>query len=236
MINGKKVLGVIPARGGSKGVPRKNIRIVGDKPLIAWTIEEAKKSRYLDRLIVSSEDAEIIRMSEQWGCEAPFERPAALATDNISGVDPVLHSLQELPGYDYVVLLQPTSPLRSVEDIDGCIDKCISTNAKSCVSVTEPENNPYWMYLLGAEGKMKPLIETEDLVLRRQDLPKVYALNGAVYVAENEWLMRERSFLAGEPLGYEMPQERSLDIDTELDLKVFEALVATRETLYSKHN
>jgi len=229
LIRGKKVLGIIPARGGSKGVPRKNIREVAGKPLIAWTIEEAQKSRYIDRLILSSEDQEIIRVAGQWGCEAPFVRPTELSADDTPGIDPVLHALQELPDYDYIVLLQPTSPLRSVEDIDGCIEKGISSNSKSCVSVTEPEKNPYWMYLLDAEGKMRPFVDNEELVLRRQDLPKVYALNGAVYVAEKEWLRQERSFLTRETLGYEMPQERSLDIDTELDLKVFEALIASRE-------
>ncbi len=199
-------------------MPRKNIREVGGKPLIAWTIEETKKSKYIDRLILSSEDYEIIQVAKEWGCDVPFVRPAELARDDTPGVEPVLHALRQLPGYDYVVLLQPTSLLRSVQDIDGCIEKCISTNSKSCVSVTEPEKSPYWMYKFDEGGKLCPLLgAANELVTRRQDLPKVYALNGAVFVAEREWLIQERAFLTKETLGYEMPHERSMDIDTELD-------------------
>ncbi|MEH2097772.1 acylneuraminate cytidylyltransferase family protein, partial [Nostoc sp.] len=121
MIHGKKVLAIIPARGGSKAVPRKNIREIGGKPLIAWTIEEAKKSQYIDRLILSSEDDEIISIAQKWGCEIAFKRPVELAQDDTPGIAPVLHALNQLPIYDYVVLLQPTSPLRQVIDIDGCI-------------------------------------------------------------------------------------------------------------------
>ena len=121
MIEGKKVLAVIPARGGSNGVPRKNIIDVGGKPLIAWTIEEARKSKYIDRLILSSDDREIIEIAKRWGCEVPFEQPAEMARDGTPGIAPVLHAIEMLPDYDYVVLLQPTSPLRQVEDVDGCI-------------------------------------------------------------------------------------------------------------------
>jgi len=229
MIAGKKVLGVIPARGGSKGVPRKNIREVGGKPLIAWTIEESKKSKYIDRLILSSEDEEIIRVARERGCDVPFVRPAELARDDTPGVEPVLHALRELPGYDYVVLLQPTSPLRSVEDIDACIEKCIKMKLKTCVSVTESDKSPYWMYLLDNEGKMQPFVKTPTLITRRQDLPKVYALNGAVYVAERKYLFEERSFLTEETMGYVMSPERSLDLDTEIDMKLFELMLGSKD-------
>lgn len=221
MIAGLRVLAVIAARGGSKGVPRKNVRLVGGKPLIAWTIGAARKSRYIDRLVVSSDDPEIIETAKAWGCEAPFVRPAELARDETPGVDPVLHALEELPGYGLVVLLQPTSPLRSVEDIDGCIDHCIAAGAKACVSVCEAEQSPYWMYSLGEGSRMSPLIEGASFA-RRQDLPAAYVLNGAVYVAGCEWLQRSRSFVTAETVAYVMPQERSLDIDTELDLKLME--------------
>lgn len=114
-------LAIIPARGGSKGVPRKNIRNLAGKPLIAWTIEEAKKSKYINRVILSSDDNEIIEIAKNYNCEVPFVRPKNIAEDNTPGIDPVLHAIKQCPGYDYVVLLQPTSPLRTVEDIDGCI-------------------------------------------------------------------------------------------------------------------
>ncbi len=220
MIDGKSVLAIIPARGGSKGVPRKNIREVAGKPLIAFTIEEAKKSKYIDRLILSSDDAEIIRVAQSWGCEAPFVRPAELAQDETPGIAPVLHAMEQLPEYDIVVLLQTTSPLRSVADIDGCIEQCITNRANACVSVTPAEQSPYWMYTMGKSGAMQPLIQTDQVFARRQDLPQAYILNGAVYVARCDWLRQSKTFLAAETLGFVMPAERSLDIDTELDLQI----------------
>lgn len=226
MIDGKTVLALIPARGGSKGVPRKNIRDVAGKPLIAWSIEAAKSSRYIDRLILSSDDPEIIAVAEALGCEVPFIRPRELAADATPGIDPVLHALKTLPEkYDYVVMLQPTSPLRSVDDIDGCIEQC-RNGARACVSVTEPEKSPYWMYFMDSAGKMRPVLPPPDKAVRRQDLPQVYALNGAVYVAETDWLKNTRKFVTSETTGYLMPQERSLDIDTEHDLKLVSYLLS----------
>lgn len=221
MIDNKTVLAIIPARGGSKGILRKNICDVAGKPLIAWTIEEARKSHYIDRLILSSEDAEIIRVAKEWGCEVPFIRPADLAQDDTPGIDPVLHAINVLPEqYDYVVLLQPTSPLRTVADIDGCIRKCIDAGASACVSVTEPDKNPYWMYNLSNEDHLLPLLPQPDIISRRQDLPKVYALNGAVYVAIISWLTTTKSFLSSDTVAYLMDKENSCDIDTEFDLKI----------------
>lgn len=220
MIDGQSVLAIIPARGGSKGVPRKNIREVAGKPLIAWTIEAAKKSKYIDRLILSSDDAEIIEVARQWGCEAPFVRPAELARDETPGIDPVLHALGELPAYEMTVLLQTTSPLRNVADIDGCIERCIAGKANTCVSVCEAEQSPYWMYTLNESGEMQALLPTGQSFARRQDLPKAYILNGAVYVAKSEWLRQHKTFVNDETIAFVMPQERSLDIDTELDLQI----------------
>lgn len=218
MIDGKTVLAIIPARGGSKGVPRKNIRELGGKPLIAWTIEEAKKSKYIDRLILSSDDQEIIEVAKSFGCEVPFVRPAELALDETPGIEPVLHAIEMLPGYDIVVLLQATSPFRKVEDIDGCIRHCMDSDATATVSVTEVEQNPYWMYTIDTAGKMAPLILKDTFYTRRQDLPAVYILNGAIYVARSEWLCKQKTFMAEKTLGFVMPQDRSTDIDTEFDL------------------
>ena len=205
MIEGKRILAVITARGASKGVPRKNIRVVAGKLLIAWTIESAKRSRYLDRVILSSEDTEIIAVAKKWGCDVPFIRPAALAQDETPGIDPVIDALNSLPEkYDFVVLLQPTSPLRTTEDLDRSIELCLKKNAPACVSVTEPEKSPYWMYTLNAEGRMHPLLENPDDYRRRQDLPRVYALNGAVFVADCHWLVRTQSFVTPETIAYEM--------------------------------
>ena len=129
MIEGLSVLGLIPARGGSKGVPRKNIRLVAGRPLLAWTIDAARASRYLDRLVLSTDDCEIGAVAIAAGCEVPFLRPPELARDDTPGIDPVLHALGQLPPFDIVVLLQPTSPLRLASDIDGCIERMLAARA-----------------------------------------------------------------------------------------------------------
>lgn len=228
MIDGKRVLAVIPARGGSKGVPRKNIRMVAGKPLIAWTIEEARKSVYIDRLILSSEDEEIIKVAGAWGCEAPFVRPPEMARDDTPGIEPVLHAINNLTGYDYVVLLQPTSPLRTVADIDGCIEACARDSVKACVSVAEPDKSPYWMFVLNEENKMRPLIKSGALITRRQDLSRVYALNGAVYVADCQWLTESKTFLSEETVAYPMKKKNSIDIDNELELSFCDFLLGKK--------
>ena len=230
MIQGKSVLAIIPARGGSKGIPRKNIRMLGGKPLIAWSIEEAKKSKYIDRFILSSEDDEIIKVAEEWGCEAPFVRPPELAKDDTPGIEPVLHALNTLKEkYDYVVLLQPTSPLRSVEDIDGCIYTCISSNAQSCVSVTEVDQHPYLMYTIDTLGNLNSFLDKKKECYCRQDHPVVFILNGAVYVAQTGWLQQNRTFLKNITKAYLMPRERSLDIDNIIDLKVADYFIKHKQ-------
>jgi CMP-N,N'-diacetyllegionaminic acid synthase len=222
----KKVLAIIPARGGSKGVPRKNIRLLAGKPLLAWTIDEAKKSKYIDRLILSSEDEEIIEIAREYGCEVPFKRPIELARDDTPGIEPVIHAINTLEEkYDFVVLLQPTSPLRTVEDIDGCIQQCVIAELPSCVSLTEAKQSPYWMYHLDDDMKLKSFVQNDEIMNRRQDLSKVYVLNGAVYVAESRFIIEHKSFLTEETAGYIMSEEHSMDIDTELDFSFCEWLI-----------
>lgn len=222
MIHDNTVLGVIPARGGSKGVPRKNIRMADGKPLIAWTIEEALKSEYIDRLVLSSEDPEIMEVSSRYGCDVPFQRPVELASDDTPGIDPVLYTLSHLPGYCYVVLLQPTSPLRSVADIDGCIECCEDKRATACVSVVKCRQHPYLMFSADRNFVLQSLVPNTGNFYRRQDYPDFFFLNGAVYVAQTKWLQSSRTFLSNETVGFEMPEERSLDIDTEEDFRRFE--------------
>ncbi|MEJ9212203.1 acylneuraminate cytidylyltransferase family protein [Bacillus smithii] len=229
MIHDKKVLAIIPARGGSKGIPRKNIKNLAGKPLIAWTIEEAKKSKYIDRLILTSEDKEIINVANEYGCEVPFVRPKELAQDDTPGVAPILHAIQEVPGFDYIVLLQPTSPLRLVKDIDGAIEKSEKNHGIACVSVCKTDKNPYWMYQLDSKDFMSPFINTDHFPVRRQDAPAIYQLNGAVYVSTVEELIKQRTFLQDKVLAYQMPSERSVDIDTIIDFKICEMLLKDRE-------
>ena len=225
MIRGNSVLGIIPARGGSKGIPRKNLVDLGGKPLIAWTIEAATASQTLDRLILSSEDDEIIATALEFGCEVPFVRPASLAQDETAGAEPVIHALDALEAtYSHVVLLQPTSPFRSVEDIDSCVKDCIESGAPACVSVTEAHAHPYLTYGLDEGRVLHPLVQPR-LVTRRQDLPPAYVLNGAVYVARAQWFRDTRTFLTEATLGHVMPAERSVDVDTQFDLRVARALL-----------
>ena len=231
MIKGKRVLAIIPARGGSKGIPRKNIKSFAGKPLIAWSIEEAKKSKYIDRVILTSEDDEIITSARKYGCEVPFIRPDKWAKDDTPGIMPVLHAIGMIPGFDYSVLLQPTSPLRTVNDIDGTLEMCIEANADSCVTVTEVTKSPLWMYYLSNRLTLRPVIKTNEKFLCRQKLPKAYALNGAVYVAKTEWLFQNKAFIGKDTIAYIMPKERSIDIDDEIDFFIAELMVLRKSNL-----
>tara|TARA_B110000483_G_scaffold35497_1_gene43350 strand:+ start:3113 stop:3808 length:696 start_codon:yes stop_codon:yes gene_type:complete len=214
-----RVLAVIPARGGSKGVSRKNVRLLAGKPLIVWTIEQAAQSRYIDTVLVSSEDEEICQVARQSGAEIPFVRPMELATDTAAGVDVLCHAVENSGGdYDYVVLLQPTSPLRESTDIDEAIERCVGKAATSVVSVAEATKSPYWMYQMQDGGELTPFVE--NAASNRQELPQSYALNGAVYVLEVPTLLANRKILDGQTLGYVMPAERSYDIDSETDFLI----------------
>lgn len=222
---GVRALGVIPARGGSKGVPGKNIRVVAGRPLIAYTIDAARGSKLLTHVIVSTEDRRISEVARAHGVEV-LDRPVELAADDTPGVLPVLHALERYPGYDYVVLLQPTSPLRSTDDIDGALRECIQARAPACVSVCESAEQPYWMYHLDAQRRMRSVLSDPARTgVRRQDLPPVYILNGAVYVARCDWLAVARAFVSAETRAYVMPAERSHDIDTDTDLLAAEQVL-----------
>lgn len=228
MIQGNRILAIIPARGGSKELPQKNILPLAGKPLIAWTIDAAYGSRYLDRTLVSSDSAEIAEIAAEYDGDVPFIRPAQLATDSSPIVDTLLHAVGEVGPYDYLVLLQPTSPLRTSMDIDRALELTINHQVRSCVSVSEVQKSPYWMYECTESQRLKPIITSAEVRTRRQDLPKVYVLNGAVYVTRTDWLQVERGFLNDDTLAYVMPQERSLDVDSELDLKLAELLIHNR--------
>ncbi len=225
MLKDKTILGVIAARGGSKGVPRKNIKLAGGKPLIAWVIQAALKSAHLDRLVLSSDDSHIIEIAERYGCETPFVRPDNLAQDDSLIRDVILHAMDQVTGYDHVMLIQPTSPLTQTEDIDGCIRQIINQRGKSLVTVTSPEKSPYWMFKTEKDNRLAPLMGWEYFDQRRQDLPETRIPTGAVYIAESKWFRENRSFYSPETLGYEIPYERCLDIDTELDFKLFEVMI-----------
>lgn len=220
----ERVLAVIPARGGSKGVIRKNVRQLGGKPLIAWTIEAALHAGFVDQVLVSTDDAEIAEVSQQYGADVPFMRDAKLAQDDSTTIDVVVDALQRCSGFDWVVLLQPTSPLRTATDIDKALALCIEKNAPSCVSVCLAESSPYWMFTLNDEHYLNPLLPATQAT-RRQDLPPVYSLNGAIYVAKVEWLLEHKKFVTPETVAYTMPVERSIDLDTELDFRQLQIIL-----------
>ncbi len=226
MIGRQRVLAVIPARGGSKGVPGKNIRRVQNRPLLAWTVEAALESRAIDRVVLSSDDEEIMAVARALGCEVPFRRPADLATDTATSIDVVLHALDALPGFDVVVLLQPTSPLRSAADIDAACARYPVGGGGSCVSVAPVEQSPYWMYRLRDDQSLDPLLPLSAEITRRQDLPPVFALNGAIYISDAASLRRSRTFITPQTVAHVMPLARSIDIDTEADFEAFCAIVS----------
>lgn len=229
----KKILAIIPARGGSKGIPRKNIKELNGKPLIAYTIEEAKKSKFIDSIVVSTEDQEIAEVSKKFGANIPYMRPLELAQDDTPTIDCIIHMLnwlKENKNYipDYVCLLQCTSPLRTFEDIDGTIEKMISTGMDGAVSICEAEVNPYWTNIFEGD-KLKYFIKEGKHITRRQDLPKVYSLNGSVYVIKTNVLLDKKTFEIENITGYIMNSKNSIDIDNEIDFKLAELLIKESE-------
>ncbi len=229
MMDDKRILAMIPARGGSKGVHRKNLACICGKPLIAWSIDEALKSRYIDRLILSSEDAEIIQIASELGCDVPFVRPNSLAQDDTPMIEVVSHALSILgEGFSYLVLLQPTSPLRNAQDIDTCIQHCLASNAKACISMTEASKSPFWMYSVSETGYLVPFMDNDKQYTRRQDIPKAFIPNGAVYVSEIDFLRERSAFITDQTKAYIMPAERSFDIDSRLDMEICEFLLSKK--------
>lgn len=219
MIGTRKVLALIPARGGSKGIPGKNIADLAGKPLIAWTIEAAQACAGVDAIVLSSDDPAIAEVAARFGCTVPFMRPPALATDEASSMDVVYHALAQLPEFDVVLLLQPTSPLRTAADIEACLD--LLKDAPAVVSVRPSEDHPYLTFEINDGGTMKPYAKpSAGQSLRRQDLPGAWCLNGAIYAADAAWLKNQRSFVSSETIAYQMPSERSIDIDTPADLRL----------------
>ncbi|MCK4257422.1 MAG: acylneuraminate cytidylyltransferase family protein [Halanaerobiales bacterium] len=225
-------LALVLARGGSKGVPRKNIRNLDGKPLLAYTSEEAKKSNYIDRVILSTEDEEIASVGREYGVEVPFMRPDELATDEASSIEVIKHALNWLKMNEnywskYTVLLQPTSPLRTVEDIDGAIERLLHSDGDSLVSLCETDKHPFWLKRI-ENDQIVPYTEEGLHIVRRQDLPKVYSLNGAIYIAESTLLLKHSSFYVGNTIPYLMPKDRSIDIDDRIDWAVAETLIKER--------
>lgn len=224
----KTFLAIIPARGGSKGIPNKNIREINGVPLINYTIQAAKKSKYLDRVIVSTDDYEIANISQKYGAEVPFLRPEYLAGDTSKTIDSVVHAINELEeqgnSYDYVVLLQPTQPLRESWHIDQAIEKIANAGVEGLASVSEVADHPVLIRKVGEDGNLVNLLDIKSTI-RRQDFPSYYKINGAVYINKISENFDENISLNDNKLPYIMDSKFDLDIDTPLDLKLFKFIL-----------
>lgn len=217
MLQGKKVLAVIPARGQSRKVAGKHLRKVAGRSLIAWTIHVAQKSRYIDQLILSSDDLLIIQEAKNQGCDVPFLRPKHLAQAATPLIKAITHAIEMTPGYDFIVVLPPSSPLRTTEDIDNAIFTCVNNHAKACISLTEPTYGECNGYTLSSNSVLVPTIPGQFSLPTHHD-EACYVPNGAIAVAEIAWLLQEQTFVTHETTGFVMPRERSIDVDSEFDL------------------
>jgi CMP-N-acetylneuraminic acid synthetase len=222
------VVCVIPARGGSKGLPGKNIKKFCGKPLIAHTIEQARQSKYIDRVIVSTETEEIAQISLEYGAEVPFLRPVDLAGDNVNTIDVLLHAIDWLEDadryvFDILLLLHTTTPLRNVEDINNCIALLVDEKADNVFSVVESHRNPYFNMVEEDKSGYVRLVK-EGCYSARQSAPKVYDMNASIYVWWKIKLKEERKIFLKKTKIYVMPKERSIDIDDNLDFRIAEFL------------
>jgi CMP-N,N'-diacetyllegionaminic acid synthase len=222
MLDNKTFLAIIPARGGSKRLPRKNVLDLAGKPLIAWTIDAALNSSYIDNSVASSDDDEILAIADQCGIKT-LKRPDHLASDTATSFDAVKHAIENSVKTDYVVLLQPTSPLRTAKHIDEAIELLISKNADAVISVCEMDHSPLWSNTLPENGSMEHFLRDEVKNKRSQDLEPYYRLNGALYVCKTDKLLSEKSFFLQHNIyAYLMDRKTSIDIDEITDMKMAE--------------
>ncbi|MBI2846552.1 MAG: acylneuraminate cytidylyltransferase family protein [Chloroflexi bacterium] len=225
-----EIVAIIPARGGSKSIPRKNIQLLGGKPLIAHSIEKALKCPLINRVAVSTDDEEIAQIARKFGAEVPFIRPRELALDTTPMIPVLQHAVSTLEKtwstrIDIVVLLSPPAPFREVSDIELCINKLIAEEADSVITVCEAEHNPYFQMVKFAGDRLVRLMKTRNPITRRQDAPKVYRLNDSIYAIKRDVLMEKGKILTENTRGVIMPMERSLDIDHPLDFEFADFLL-----------
>jgi len=217
----KKILSIIPARGGSKGLPRKNIADLAGKPLIAWTIEASLNSKYITKTIVSSDDKEILDVAIKYGSEI-IKRPDNLATDTATSESVVKHAIDYLESigevFDIVILLQPTSPLRDFKDINGAFESMFDSGATAVISTCEFDNKILKTFIESSNGFLEGISNNKYPFMRRQDLPKVYMSNGSIYIIDTKTFKNVNSFMTDKTLNYLMPKKGSVDIDSSDDL------------------
>ncbi|RJQ53089.1 MAG: acylneuraminate cytidylyltransferase family protein [Nitrospiraceae bacterium] len=233
MYNNNVILCVIPARGGSKGLPGKNTKHLLGKPLIGYTIEQARQSKYIDRIIVSTEDPLIAEVAKKFTAETPFIRPRELAEDNSSTLDVLVHAIRwmeerENYRFDILVLLHVTTPLRYPEDIDNCISLLVDEKADNVFSVTEAQRNPYFN-MVEISGNNEVTLVKKGVFATRQSAPEVYDMNSSIYVWWKDTFKAEKGLFLKKTRIYTMPRERSIDIDGPLDFRIAEMLLQDKQ-------
>lgn len=236
MINGKSVIAIIPARGGSKGLPGKNIKKLCGKPLIAWTIESGLRSKYVDDVMVTTDSEEIAGVAREFGASVPFIRPAELASDTATSFDVIEHAISFYANnlhkkFDYILLLEPTSPQRDEEDIDKAIEQLLSNpQALAIVGICKTESqNPAFLVRKTSDNIIVGYENQDMKILRRQDIGDVYFFEGSVYVSATDALLSRKTFYHEGTLGYEVPKWKSLEIDDLDDFVMVEALMKHKE-------
>lgn len=225
MYKDKTFLAIIPARGGSKRVPRKNVLELCGKPLIAYSIEAGIESKFIDKVLVSSDDDEILEISEKFGVNT-IKRPKELSSDTATTFDTIKHAIDNFEKYDYVVLLQPTSPLRNEKHIDKAIELLEEKNADAVISICDVDHSPLWSNTLPEDKNMNNFLRDDILNKRSQDLERYYRLNGAIYICKTEKLLVNKSFFLKKNIfGYIMDRKSSIDIDEEIDFIIAKSLM-----------
>ena len=238
MIKDKRVLAVIPARGGSKGFPGKNIARLNGKRVLEYSVESAKKSSYIDDLILSTDSVEISQIGEELGISVPFLRPSYLAKDTSETVDVLIHAIEFMQKsknieYDFVILLEPTSPLREACDIDRALEILSqSSYAKSIVSVANTGRlNPAFLVYQSSKNVLMPYVVESLKHKRRQEIEEIYFLEGTIYISEVKTLMEEKSFYHKKTIGFEVPEWKAYELDSELDFVIITAILEWQRRL-----
>ena len=225
MYKKKSFLAIIPARGGSKRLPRKNILNLNEKPLISYSIDAGLKSKYIDKVVVSSDDNEILDISKKYGADV-IKRPEHLASDTSPSFDAIEHAIQNTEKYDYIILLQPTSPLRTSLHIDEAIELLEQKSADAVVSLCEVDHSPLWSNTLDESLSLKSFLKDDVLNKRSQDLEAYYRINGAIYICHSDRLLEKKTFFLKDRIyAYKMDRYSSVDIDESIDFKFAEILM-----------
>lgn len=237
MIDGKRVLAIVPARKGSKGLPLKNVRPLAGKPLLAWPIAAARASRYIDRVIISTDDQEFADIAVAHGADAPFLRPAELASDTAPSIGFILHAVDTLAQagdvYDYIVVLEPTSPLTEGSDVDAALERLAAADADAIVGVSKLEaTHPAFAVRKAGDGSITPYASaTFGEMPRRQDIEPLFVLDGTLYISTVEAARRERSFCHARTLGYETARHKAHEVDDLVDFICIEAIASNLDTI-----